>query len=113
MEYGFNSLLLFPLTGIIFVLLGIPLKRDKIPPNMWYGFRTPKTLSNEKTWYEVNRIAGQDMITAGLAIVVISIPTILFHDRIGSMWSHIILTAVTLVMIIRMAINGFSILRKF
>jgi hypothetical protein len=28
--------------------LSIPMVLQKVKPNRWYGFRTPKTLSNEK-----------------------------------------------------------------
>lgn len=112
MEYGYSSLYLFPLTGIIFVLLGIPLKRGQVPPNNWYGFRTRKTLSNEALWYEVNRVTGQDMITAGATMFVISIPVLLLAERIGLALAHIVMTVVTLVMVIRMGIHGFSILKR-
>jgi len=46
--------------------VGIPMALDKIPPNALYGFRTPRTLSDEKLWYAANRDAGRALTLAGI-----------------------------------------------
>ena len=61
------------LIGLLFIILSLPLIYKKIKPNRWYGFRTEKTLSDERIWYEANRIAGYDLLIAGIAIVVGSV----------------------------------------
>ena len=43
---------LFALVGLMFVGLSIPLIQKRIPPNRFYGFRTAKSLSDPKIWYE-------------------------------------------------------------
>jgi uncharacterized membrane protein len=58
--------------GLLIIGLAIPLVKEKIKPNIWYGFRTKKTLSDEKIWYPANKYAGQKMICAGTAIVLLS-----------------------------------------
>ena len=59
----------------VFVIVGsslfvsavaIPMTLDKIPPNALYGFRTARTLSDEKIWYPANRAAGRALTLAGL-----------------------------------------------
>lgn len=54
--------------GFVFVALGLPLALQKVAPNRIYGFRLPQTLSNEKTWYAANRVAGIDLCLAGVVI---------------------------------------------
>jgi uncharacterized membrane protein len=63
----------FALVGILFVALSIPLIRNRVPPNRFYGFRTAKTLSDPKIWYEVNRISGNDLLIAGALITCSSV----------------------------------------
>jgi len=58
------------LTGIVFILIGIPPILEMVPPNSWYGFRVAKTFSDERIWYAANRVMGYDLLIAGLAIVI-------------------------------------------
>ena len=51
---------------LLIIALSIPLVYSKVPPNGWYGFRTPKTLSSDSMWYRTNRIGGQYFIVAAL-----------------------------------------------
>jgi uncharacterized membrane protein len=51
--------------GLLLIGLAIPLVSKKIPPNRWYGFRTPETLNNEELWYKANRYLGRDLIVYG------------------------------------------------
>jgi uncharacterized membrane protein len=60
--------LLYGLAGFVFIAIGIPLALERIPPNRWYGFRTAKTISNQPIWYAANRVAGIDLIIAGVVI---------------------------------------------
>lgn len=64
---------IFVVTGALFVVLGIPLALGKVPPNWFYGFRTPKTLSRSDIWYAANRAAGVDFTIAGVAMTVVSL----------------------------------------
>ena len=112
MSFGFDMAFLFPLLGIMFVGLGIPLKRGKIPPNHFYGFRTRKTLSDEKIWYEANRLMGQDMVSVGVVIVLTAMILLAVRGWITTDTSIVILTAVVLCSAIWMGVHGFSTLRK-
>jgi uncharacterized membrane protein len=62
--------LLYGLTGLLFVGIGIPLALQKVRPNPWYGFRTSKTLSDPHIWYAANQVTGIDLILAGAALTV-------------------------------------------
>jgi uncharacterized membrane protein len=54
--------------GLLLALLAVPLLRGRVPRNRFYGFRTPKTLSDDRVWYAANRIAGRDLLVAGASI---------------------------------------------
>jgi hypothetical protein len=54
----------------VFIAIGIPLALERVPPNHWYGFRTAKTFSNQTIWYAANRVAGIDLIIAGVVIAL-------------------------------------------
>ena len=64
-----KAALLFSLVGVLYIGLGIPLLRGRVPPNSWYGCRTRKTLSDENVWYAVNRVTGRDIIIAGIMLI--------------------------------------------
>ncbi len=57
-------------TSLFVTLIAIPMTLDKIPPNALYGFRTPRTLSDEKIWYPANRAAGRALALSGIISAV-------------------------------------------
>lgn len=61
---------MYALMGLLFVVFGIPLAARRVPPNAFYGFRTPKTMKpgNERIWYEANAYAGRLMRWVGVWI---------------------------------------------
>ena len=104
--------------GLLIIGLGIPLVLEKIKPNMWYGFRTKKTLSDEKIWYPANKYAGKVMILTGIFIGIVSAAILLLitlkPDLVS--WSqdvHVIVgLAVSLVPILLMVVVSLLHLRK-
>lgn len=48
----------------LFALLAIPLALRKVPRNGLYGFRTPRTLSDDAVWYESNAYFGKALLVA-------------------------------------------------
>ena len=108
----FYMIWLFAATGLIFIALGLPLKNGRVKPNIWYGFRTRKTLSNDDIWYTVNRVTGADMIYGGSAIlaacaVLAAVGNWLPVDAVTA-----ILLAVTLGATAWMVFSGLAQLRK-
>lgn len=63
-------LLVYMFASGILVILGLPLYFQKIPPNRFYGFRTPRTLADPKVWYPVNRVTGGWMAVTGAATAI-------------------------------------------
>jgi hypothetical protein len=62
--------LLYGLAGLVFIAIGIPLAVERVPPYHWYGFRSAKTFSIQTIWYAANRVAGIDLIIAGVVVAL-------------------------------------------
>src|SRR5689334_8701044 len=61
---------LFVSSGLILVVLSIPLIMGKISPNPWYGFRVRRTLSNPVVWYAVNAYSAKWLLAVGIVNIV-------------------------------------------
>lgn len=61
------------LVGIIYISIGIPLYLKRIPPNNYYGFRTKKTASDPKLWYEINAACGLHFTLTGMFLAFLGI----------------------------------------
>ncbi len=61
---------LYAALGLLFMGVSRPLIRRRVGPNYFYGFRTPKTLSNPDIWYPANEFCGRRMFAAGVLILV-------------------------------------------
>ena len=55
----------FFVPSLLISFLAIPLVLGMMPPNRWYGVRTPQTLADERTWYRSNRFAGCAFLLSG------------------------------------------------
>jgi len=70
--------------GLVFVGVSIPLIIGKIPPNYYYGWKTRKALSNEETWYKMNKYFGKDFLVAGLVILAGSFVLLIFSNGLSA-----------------------------
>jgi uncharacterized membrane protein len=106
------SSLLFVLVGLLFVGLSIPLIGKRVPPNPYYGFRTKKTLSDPKIWYEANRVSGHDLLIAGALITSTSLVMLVFAR--GWKPEHVVLTllSVMVLSLVGAVWHGFAVLRR-
>jgi hypothetical protein len=59
-------------TAVLTAALGYPLKQRRVPPNWFYGFRTPATMKNPDLWYEVNQKTGKDLMVLGGVLFVLA-----------------------------------------
>jgi len=84
------SLSLAMLMGMLFIGLAIPHIKEIIPPNNWCGFRTKKTLSNEKIWYKANKYMGKELFKAGLVMIVMTILLFIFKNRLPAEFGGIV-----------------------
>jgi uncharacterized membrane protein len=52
------------------ILIAIPLVLRIVPPNLFYGFRTRKTLADTELWNEANYRGGKNHIIASVIALV-------------------------------------------
>ena len=62
----------FFVPAAIFVVVAIPLVLRLIPPNRWYGFRTPRALASSEAWYADNRRGGSAVLLASLFYLLVA-----------------------------------------
>jgi hypothetical protein len=67
--------------GLVMIATAIPLVKRRVKPNGLYGFRTPKTLRNERIWYEANAYSGRLLLWLG---IVVTVTSILLHFLLGA-----------------------------
>jgi uncharacterized membrane protein len=103
-----TAALLFTAVGLLFVGLGVPLLRGRVRPNSWYGCRTEKTLSDEKVWYAVNRVAGRDLVAAGAAVVAVSVALLVFGRGMNPTHAVLALLFVLVLSVVIMAVDSHN-----
>src|SRR5215468_7723059 len=104
---------LFGLVELLFVGISIPLIQGRVPPNRYYGFRTPKTLSDPAIWYEVNRYSGHDLLLAGLFITFCSTTMMFLAQSWQAERVAITLFSVMVLCVVGVAFHGLRVLRRF
>ena len=102
-----TAALIFTAVGTILVCFGVPLFLGRVRPNWWYGCRTKKTLSDEKVWYAVNRVAGRDLVAAGVAVVASSLALLVFGRDMNPTHAVLALLLVLLLSVIIMAVESY------
>lgn len=98
---------MFAFLGLFFLGLSIPLILNRVPPNRYYGFRTAKTLSDPKIWYEVNHISGKDLFLAGILISASSLTMLTFGQSWNEEHVSLMLASVMVLSLIGVALHGF------
>jgi uncharacterized membrane protein len=94
---------------LLMILVSVPMVMRRVPPNAFYGFRTPKTLSNPQIWYEANRRAGVNLIVAAILTMAFCAAVVW---SFGAARGSIFLPLVLLVMILGSVAVSLLQLRK-
>jgi uncharacterized membrane protein len=98
--------------AIVLGVLSIPLMRGAIPPNWWYGFRTPATVHSMDLWYPTNRFAGRQLLLASGLQALVGVALIVLRHRLtpGSA-AAIALTVFSLTILVTI-VRSFARLRR-
>lgn len=107
---GFS--LLFAFVGLLFIALSIPLILRKVPPNWAYGYRTRKTLSDPKIWYQANHLFGKDFLISGLLTLFASLFMLAFGRGMDSDYAVITLLSVLLFSLAGAVWHSFKYVRQ-
>ena len=112
MSESVKLLLVFFGAGVVLAGVGVPLLLGRVPPNSWYGCRTSRTLSDERVWYAVNRVAGRDLILAGVIVVVSSLAVFAFGRSLGPDAAAAVMVSVILLSVSGMALHSSRVSRR-
>ena len=104
-------LLMYVVFGLLLIALAIPMLRGKVPPNPWYGFRVPGTLSDPTRWYKANRYAARWLLLTGVITVVAAIALYFVPGLSVDTYAWLVL-AVFGVPFVLMIISSFRYLRR-
>ncbi len=97
--------------GALFIALGVPLLRRKIPQNSWYGVRVGATMTNKEVWYEANEICGRDLIVFGVATILLAGGLSFFAWPDAEVYAFVLAAAITVGALI-LAAHGMGAARK-
>ncbi len=104
--------LLFGGVGLLFIALGVPLFQERVPPNSTYGFRTAKSLSDPKIWYEINHIQGRDLLIAGVLITLGSAAMLFIGQGLPRLKVVLPLLLLMVFPLLGAALHGYIVLRR-
>lgn len=105
------NIIIFFLTGILFAALALPLIKQKIKMNSWYGIRIPQTMENEKVWFKVNKVMGKYIFSWGILISVLSLYFIITPTSPSYLMVYILL-AVTIIGAILLVVISFKVANR-
>ena len=74
-----GSVILLVATGLLLILLSLPMIRRRVKPNALYGLRIAATFADEWVWYEANARSGWDLLILGTVQVVLAVILPLFR----------------------------------
>lgn len=101
-----SQFVIFELTGLLQIVLSVPMVQRRVKRNHLYGFRTRKTLRDDRTWYAANEYCGKLLIVAGAVQCIGSIlllPVCYFLPESVGIYAlsctAVILTSVTYVLV--------------
>lgn len=57
---------------LVLMAIAIPLARQRIKPNRFYGVRTALTLRDDTAWYRANRLFGKAILLCGAGFFLFS-----------------------------------------
>jgi uncharacterized membrane protein len=107
-----GTLLIYFGVGLLVAALALPMMYDKIPPNGFYGFRTPRTLSDPNVWYPANRVAGRNLAVAGVIVATTALVLLAMQKSIQPRTPSFILLAVSMTALIGAVVHSFIALRR-
>ncbi|MFA5423865.1 MAG: SdpI family protein [Phycisphaerae bacterium] len=74
----------FTLIGLLFIAISIPLLLGRVSPNIWYGFRTKKTISDSSIWYKANKYMAKGFLILGMVQILYNVWLIAFRPAIAA-----------------------------
>ena len=104
--------LLYGIGGVWLIAISLPMIYDKIPPNGFYGFRTPRTMSDPNVWYPANRVAGRNLALAGVIVATTALVVFAMQKNLQPRTAALTLLIVSMAALIGAVVHSFIALRR-
>lgn len=88
--------------GLIFIAISIPLLRNKIPMNQFYGFRIAKSFASAENWYAINRYGAKQLIMLSVLLIIAGI--IMLYVSMPPLYRVIPIALVVIIATVRTAL---------
>jgi uncharacterized membrane protein len=79
------------LTGVLCILISIPLLKERVKMNRFYGIRLKKSFQSEESWYRMNRQGARILMRWSAGLIIFGI--LLMFVRLDSYPPLLILAA--------------------
>jgi hypothetical protein len=60
-------------TGLLFILISLPLLKGRIPMNHFYGMRIRRAFESDENWYRINRYGARQLILWSIPVILTGI----------------------------------------
>jgi uncharacterized membrane protein len=104
--------LLYGIGGVLLIAISLPMIYDKVPPNGFYGFRTPRTMSDPNLWYPANRVAGRNLAVAGVIVATTALVVFAMQKSIQPRTAALTLLIVSMASLFGAVVHSFIALRR-
>jgi len=104
--------LLYGIGGVLLIAISLPMIYDKIPPNGFYGFRTPRTMSDPNVWYPANRVAGRNLALAGVIVATTALVVFAMQKNLQPRTAALTLLIVSMAALIGAVVHSFIALHR-
>jgi uncharacterized membrane protein len=104
--------LLYGIGGVLLIAISLPMMYDKVPPNGFYGFRTPRTMSDPNLWYPANRVAGRNLAVAGVIVATTALIVFVMQKSIQPRTAALTLLIVSMASLMGAVVHSFIALRR-
>jgi hypothetical protein len=61
------------LSALVFILISVPLVKQKIGMNSFYGFRIKRAFESDESWFKINAYGGKQLIRWSIPLIIIGV----------------------------------------
>ncbi len=87
------------ISGILIIIVSIPLLKGRVARNIWYGFRTRRSLESDELWYAINAYAAQRMIIWSFALIGVGLMALVMPIKGNPALTAVFVLAIALIVI--------------
>jgi hypothetical protein len=60
-------------SALVFILISVPLVKQKIGMNNFYGFRIKRAFESDESWFKINTYGGKQLIKWSIPLIMVGI----------------------------------------